>query len=44
MQGFTSQLLDIFLQLLLKGLWLWRVHLLLLPADDEVNIIFSFAF
>jgi hypothetical protein len=43
-QGFSSQLLDIFLELILEGFWLRCMHLLLLLAYDEVYEIFRFAF
>jgi hypothetical protein len=43
-QGFCTQLLDIFLELILEGFWLRCMHLLLLLAYDEVYEIFRFAF
>jgi hypothetical protein len=43
-QGFCTQLLDIFLELILESFWLRCMYLLLLLAYDEVYEIFGFAF
>jgi hypothetical protein len=43
-QGFSTQLLDIFLELILESLWFGCMYLLLLLANDEVYEIFRFAF
>ena len=43
-QGFCTQLLDIFLELILESFWLRCMYLLLLLAYDEVYEIFRFAF